>query len=320
MTSNGTPVNTFRESIIKIVESIGYILLVIRRAVQQFNNKRGPEVSASLAFYALLSLFPLLTFLVAVVSLIYEHYLSEQQVLDFIIRFFPISRDFISENVRRVLLLRGRGTISLVSMGALLWSSTGYFSILVENINRAWSNTRGRHYVHNRLLAVGIVISLVLIFIFSLLATMLFDLLPGFNIIVAGNVTNYKPLLWRLFSNTFPLLLRILVFWMLYQAAPNTRVMKIAAFWGALLTALAWELLTVGLTWFLSSGWAHYDLVYGSLGTIITLLLWIYLTGWIILVGAYLSAEIAQFMKIFTFFGYKLVEKNPSDLRKNIKS
>jgi len=308
--SNITPLYTIIALLKQFFVNIGYAAQVVRRAGQQFNNKRGPEIAASLAFYALLSLFPLLTFLVAVVGLIYEHYFSEEQVLDFIVRIFPISRELISENVHRVLLLREKGTVSLVSLGALLWSSTGYFSTLVVNINRAWPYAKMRHFVKNRLLAVGMIIGLVLIFIFSLLATMLFNLFPGFNIVIAGNIADYKPLLLRLMSNIFPLFLRILIFWMLYQAAPNTLVMKVAAFWGALLTAIAWEILTNGLTWFLGSGLAQYDLVYGSLGAIITLMLWIYFTGWIILFGAHLSAEIAQYAKVFTFFGPRFPKRN----------
>jgi membrane protein len=67
-----------------------------------------------------------------------------------------------------------------------------------------------------------------------------------------------------------------------------------AAFWGALVAAVAWELVTDAFTWVLSSGLIHYELVYGSLGAIIALLFWIYLISWILLYGAYLTAAIDE--------------------------
>jgi membrane protein len=59
-------------------------------------------------------------------------------------------------------------------------------------------------------------------------------------------------------------------------------------------TALAWEIAASAFTWFLSSGLASYQLVYGSLGTVVALMVWIYVGSSIILFGAHLSAAITQ--------------------------
>jgi membrane protein len=66
------------------------------------------------------------------------------------------------------------------------------------------------------------------------------------------------------------------------------------AFWGALVATLAGEIATRGFTWYLSSGIVQYELVYGSLGAIVALMLWIYIGGWIVLFGAHLSAAVAR--------------------------
>ncbi len=75
---------------------------------------------------------------------------------------------------------------------------------------------------------------------------------------------------------------------------PNTEVKRRAAFWGALVAALAWEVAANGLAWYLKSGLVQYELVYGSLGAVVALMFWIYLSSWITLFGAHLSAAIAQ--------------------------
>lgn len=294
-----------------IIDQGKYTSLIVRQAALNFTRYSAPQMAASLAFYALLSLFPLLTVLVAIGSLVYEHYLTSEEILDALVLVFPVSRELIRVNLYSILRLRG--TVSLVSILALLWSSSGYFNTLLININRAWPEARQRHFVQNRLLALVFVFSLVALMLSSLMATVIFDLLPGFSIVIGPGVTIYKPLIWRLMSNVFPFLTRVFVFWLLYQAAPNTWVRKVAAFWGAIIAAVSWEALTAGLSWFLRSGLAHYDLVYGSLGAIVILMLWVYFTGWIILFGAHLSAAIAQFGKVFRLFGSALINGQSDD-------
>jgi uncharacterized BrkB/YihY/UPF0761 family membrane protein len=63
---------------------------------------------------------------------------------------------------------------------------------------------------------------------------------------------------------------------------------------GALVATLAWQLAARAFAWFLRSGLAQYQLIYGSLGTVVTLMLWIYLCSWITLFGAHLSAAVAH--------------------------
>jgi membrane protein len=73
---------------------------------------------------------------------------------------------------------------------------------------------------------------------------------------------------------------------------PSAKVNGWAAFWGSLVASLAWGLTTTGFSWYLSSGLARYDLIYGSLGAIMAFLTWVYLSALIILLGAYLTEAI----------------------------
>jgi len=79
----------------------------------------------------------------------------------------------------------------------------------------------------------------------------------------------------------------------LYRWVPNAKVRWSAAFWAALVVALVLEIAANAFAWYLSSGLARYRIVYGSLATVVALLFWIYLSGWIIIFGAHLSAAIA---------------------------
>jgi membrane protein len=94
-----------------------------------------------------------------------------------------------------------------------------------------------------------------------------------------------------------PWLLTFLLFQGLYRWIPNTEVKWSEAFWGALFATTAWEVTKSGFKWYISSGLASQQLVYGSLGAVIALLLWIYLSSLIMLLGAHLTAAITHYNK-----------------------
>ena len=100
--------------------------------------------------------------------------------------------------------------------------------------------------------------------------------------------------LWTTFLGSAPRLLVFFALWGLYRWMPNTKVRWSEAFWGALVATPAGEIATDGFSWYLSSGIVHYELVYGSLGTVVALMLWIYIGFTITLFGAHLSAAVAR--------------------------
>jgi membrane protein len=98
--------------------------------------------------------------------------------------------------------------------------------------------------------------------------------------------------LLRMFSSLVSFLMSFLLFVALYYWVPNTNLPFSASFWGALMSSVAWKVVTEAFNWYLRSGLVDYTMVYGSLGSIIVFLLLIYLASWIILFGAHLCASI----------------------------
>lgn len=260
-------------------------LKVFKLAVERFSHNRAPEAAAAIAFFALFSLFPFWLFLIGVASYVFQGAISSGQLLGDISNVIPVAPEVITRNIDRVLELRG--TFNLVALLGFLWSASGVFNTLVKYINHAWSNTHPRGFLQRRLLAVGIVAGVVGLAFLSLLATTMIDLLP----------TDWLPSqtnLWRLLSNSLPFLVRLILAWALYRWVPDTEVKFIPAIGGALFAAVAWESTTAGFIWYLSSGLGRYEFVYGSLGAILALMFWMYLSSWVLLFGAYLTAAIQE--------------------------
>ncbi|MFO7917618.1 MAG: YihY/virulence factor BrkB family protein [Anaerolineae bacterium] len=265
---------------------------ILQDAAGRFNSTQGPDAAAALAYYALFSLFPLLLALVAVASFFLTSEEALQQVVNVVARVVPVSEHLIESNIRQV--LERRGSISIAGAVGLLWSGMGAFTVLVHQINRAWTDVEPRGFFTSRLLALGLAGLLAVLLLLSFTLGPALSILARLRVPLWGGVALYNTFLWGLLINGLPLLLIFAIFMMLYRWAPNTKVPWGEAFWGALFVALTWEAVKRGLTWYISSDLVNYPLVYGSLSSVVALLLWIYVSSYLSLFGAHLSAAVGR--------------------------
>jgi len=275
----------------RVKDFTGKTFEILAQAVRSFIQVDAPEGAASMAYFAIFSLFPLLLLLVALGSIVLQSQEAQQKVFELVNRAFPISREPIERNLRRVLELRG--TVGVVGMISLLWSASGFFSTLAYHLNRVWPTAALRSFFKGRLVAIGIVTGLTGLLALSLISDAVFHLLLRY-IPSWGNIPIIETLLRKHLSHLIPFLLRLLIFWGLYRWVPNTKVRWSEALGGAMVAVLGVQITTVGFTWYISSGLARYELVYGSLGAIVALMLWIHLNSLITLFGAHISGAIAQ--------------------------
>jgi len=270
----------------------GGALGVVKDAFQCFGDARAGGAAASMAYYAMFSLFPLLLLMVAAGSFVLEREQANQLVVGFFNNAFPVAQRLIERNIQSV--LERRGAVGVVGLLSLMWSASGVFTTLARNINLAWPEAEAHNFVKRRLLALAIVGMLAILLLLSLLSNTVLSLLPRLNAIVGGDVSAYQTFLWAVLSNVAPWLFPFLLFWGLYRWVPNTRVRWSHALWGATVATVAWQVITDTFSWYLSSGLAKYNLVYGSLGAVVALMFWIYLSSWITLFGAHLTAAISR--------------------------
>jgi membrane protein len=268
----------------------GGLLSVFRQAIDRFAEIRGPEASASLAYYALFSLFPLTFLLVAVLGFLLESEEAFRQTVMFIRTIFPFSGDLVERNLTEV--TEARGAIGAIGFLGAVWSASGFFNTLARNINRAWPSVKLRGLVQSRLVALGMVGALVALLLLSLISTTLLNLLPAFLRIIGGNPAVFEAAQQLAIVRLAPAVFTLLMFTGLYRWVPNKIVRWRAVIAGAGAATVAWELAKSAFTLFLRSGLARYEIVYGSLGTLIVLMVWIYLSSLITLLGAHLVASL----------------------------
>lgn len=267
------------------------VVRVVRNAAKQYGETNAAQGAAGLAYYTFFSLFPLMLLLVTITSYLLN--LGSEgafrRAVAFISEALPVSENLISDNLNRV--LENRGAVGLVGLVSTLWSASGAFAILTHHVNGAWSETESRSFVGQRIVAFASVGAIALLLLLSLAATTVLEILPSLQLpgtFLQGLQTAAWPIVLRL----VPLFFSLLMFLALYRWAPTKSVHWRIVLLGSFITAVAWEIAKSLFTWFLNSGLANYRLVYGSLGSVVALLFWIYISASIALFGAHLTAAI----------------------------
>jgi membrane protein len=112
------------------------------------------------------------------------------------------------------------------------------------------------------------------------------------NLLAYFQIPIFQTTLYEILAYITPRVFRFIIFWVMYQWIPKALVKPSEAFWGATFAIILTELITVIMNWYLSSQWVRYELIYGSLGRIIALMLWIYFSSYVILFGAHISSAV----------------------------
>lgn len=265
------------------------LIEIIENTFSTFNSSRASQAAASLAYYAIFSLFPLLLVLIATGSYFLDSDQVYQAVTSFILSNIPAPPELINENLKQV--LAARGTVGVIGIVTLLWSASAFFTSLAHNINLAWTGATRRDFLASRVVGLGMIAGLVGLLVLSFSLSWIASLIS----IVVPEGASYPTLgYWRLISELGSWLITFWLFFTMYRWIPTVEVDRKAASWGALFATLAWKTATTAFGWYLSSGLGNYQLVYGSLGTIVALLFLIFILSLMTLLGAHFTSAIDQ--------------------------
>lgn len=256
------------------------------QAIVRF-SRHGTREAAALSYYAIFSLFPLLLLVIIVIGTLLGPVAARNQIDTVLRLFLPANTaNFLQENIAQA--LEQRGSFGLVAGVSLLWSSLGLFSSLSSALSRTFRDENPRNTWHQRLVGLMMMIALSVLLMASLAATIIFVLLDFLLFYRSGS--------WiSLGAFIIPLSLSVAIFAFLYRFIPRQRVRWDAIWVAAFLGGGAWELAKRVFTWYLDN-LASYNLVYGSVATMIVLMFWAYLTGLIVLLGAEICVSLDDWM------------------------
>jgi membrane protein len=245
-----------------------------------------------MTYYFLFSLSPLLIVMVTVTSYFVAGTQVTTQIKSLMTSVIPVSQSIVERNIQRIMEVRN--SIGIIGSIGFLWSASNAFSILVDNINRAWPETERRSFVQKRLLGLTMVGVIIVLLILLMLSSTVFDLIARVDLSFIHNPQIVELDLVSLIANAISWISPFLFFLSLYLLLPSTKVNRVAGLISSIFITCIWKGASFGFNLYLSSGLARYQFVYGSLSAIVVLLFWIYLSSLIIFFGAHLCKTLSD--------------------------
>ena len=246
-------------------------------------------MAATIAYYALLSIFPLLLVLVSIAGFALARGDTINQLINLVNRSVPQFSDLIRANIEAIAATRGE--VGIIGIIGLLWAGTAVFDALEYALDQIWGKSESKILFRARLLGIIVVIGIVLILISTTLlfpvAQVIRDIWLG---LVSGNtdVSVLDPYLWII--NIF---IVIGIYGVLYHFVPSKRPPVRNIWHGAVTAGIIWELARRVFSWYLKRV-SGFTAIYGSLGIVIGFLLWLYILAMITVLGSEVAAVISQ--------------------------
>lgn len=246
-------------------------------------------LASQLAYFFLLSLFPFLIFLVTLLG-----YLPIDPIsfMDFIETYAPAEiTELINSNLANLVGNQNGGLLSIGIIGTL-WSASNGVNAITKAFNQAYEVEEDRSFIIARLIAVILTLAMIVVIIIALVLPV-FGRMIGVYIFSLFNLSDSFLQVW----NTLRLIISTVAFFAvlltLYKLAPNLHIKLKNAVWGAIFATFAWQLVSFLFSFYVNT-LGNYSATYGSLGAVIVLMIWFYISGIIIITGGVINATIRE--------------------------
>ncbi|MBV9920778.1 MAG: YihY/virulence factor BrkB family protein [Pseudonocardia sp.] len=261
---------------------------VLQRAWAQVKTHNVALLSGGVAFFAFLALFPAIIAGISLVGLVADPGVLAAQVRSFTSGLPPAAGQLITDQLGSVTGSSG-GSLSLtliISLGVALFSASSGISHMMQAINIAYGEDESRGYVKLRSIALGLTLAALVFFALTLaLVAVVPTVLGALPIGVAATVLA-QVLRWA-----FLAVLVVVALAVLYRIAPDRDAPRMRwVTFGSLVATLLWLLGSVVFSLYVNF-FGHYNKTYGAIAGVIMLMLWLYLTCFVVLLGAEVNAE-----------------------------
>jgi membrane protein len=240
----------------------------------------------SVAANAILSLFPFIVMMFTIARQVFHSHAMESAIAEMIRYFLPAGQEFVTKNMQ--IVANARKGVQIASVVMLLISSTGIFLPLEVALNRVWGVTKNRSYIMNQIVSLGLAASIGTLALFSVCLTaaqksVLQFLFLGHTDNLVFTFVNH----WLLQISAA--IASVLLFFLVYWILPNRKLPVRAVLPTAIVIGLSWEL--AKMLYVAALPWMDLHSVYGPFSVSVSLMLWAFMTGLLLLAGAHYSAS-----------------------------
>jgi membrane protein len=248
-------------------------------------------MAASVSYYAMLSMFPLIIAISAIIGWIAGSDARQDELVEFVVDFVPGSEQFARDSIEGA--ERFRKTFGAIAILGLIWSGSAVFGSINRIVNRAW-NVHGKPpFIRNKPRQLAMALAVGILFFLSVGIT---GFVHWATTIEIGSRTASE----ILGGDLVPLLLRapaalitFIIFLSIYKFLPNTKTYWKYVWTGAAVATVLFEISKTLFLYYLSA-FAVFDQLYGSVASVIVLMIWTYLCSMVLVFGAEVAAEYSR--------------------------
>lgn len=264
---------------------------VVKRAWKEAKSDQVPLLAAGVAFYSFLALFPAMIAAVMLYGLVRDPADVQRQV-DELSATLPSDAASLLTTQLEALTTTSSSSLGLgliISLVLALWSASGGVGNVMTAVNLAYDEEETRGFVKRKLLALGLTLGAI---VFVVVAVGMVAVAPA----VLDNLVGAGPLRWTLEAARWLGLLVAMsaALGILYKLAPDRDAPKFR--WvsiGSVVATVLWLLASLGFSLYVDN-FGSYNKTYGALAGVVVLLLWLWLTMYVVLLGAEVNAEAEQ--------------------------
>ena len=268
------------------------IMTMMQIFIDRFIKNDIIGLAAQLSYFFILSLFPLLIFLVTLIPYLP---ITQEDMIGLIRDFAPIqTMDFLETTLGEIMSNRSSGLLSFGIIGTI-WSASNGMNAVVKALNRAYNAEERRPFLIARgmsiILTIGMIVVIIIVLVLPVFGKQIGKYLFHYLGFSMGYVALWNALRWIV----TPIVL-FLVFQVLYFLAPSEKIRWKTVRPGAAFASIGWIIVSLGFSSYISN-FGNFTAAYGSLGGMIVLMLWLYLSGMILMIGGELNAVLAESKK-----------------------
>jgi membrane protein len=264
--------------------------LAIWRGITGIYNSNDLTFASSIAYYALLSLFPFFLLVFSIIASVTSGEGDRARVLEFVFRYFPRQFDFV--NVQLDALQQAPVRLGIAGSTLMVWAAMGVFSAVSSAINHAWGVEKQPSYFKHKLISfVMLVAAGVLMLGGLLLVTAISVAESGWFSAILERVPALL-LLQGFAIRQAPTLTFIFVVGLVFYFVPNAKVRFRDVWVGAILTGLLWRGALAGFSIYVRD-LSRFS-VHGSIAAVVVFLIWVYTSAVILLYGVEVTAAYAR--------------------------
>jgi membrane protein len=264
----------------------------LKRTLSEFSEDNLTDAAAGLTYYAILSIFPALLALVAIVGLVGDPQTITKELTSLVSSIGPASA---AQTFKAPIedLTKNSGTagvLLILGIASAIWTASAYVGAFMRASNVIYEVEEGRSFIKRRPLQMVVTLVLVLALALVLIALVLTGPLAA-KVGSAIGIGSATVTVWNIAKWPVLLIVVTLMITLLYYASPNAKLRSLRSILpGALLAIAVWLLASAAFAFYVAN-FASYNKTYGTLGGIIVFLVWMWITNVAILLGAEVNAE-----------------------------